>query len=282
MTDPVDIPWGSYRPRPLVAALIATSRSSPLGRGSFRRWIGRAIETLQPGPLDVPLWGIRARLHPSRNVAERKALLRPDRMDEPELGYLRTVMAAPGTVFVDVGANAGLYALYAGLHAGNGARVVLIEPQAALMSRFRCNLALAQQDGKLVDSPRFFVHELAAGDSNGELLLSDGDGSEGSRSLVGAGSGTRVKVMPLEDILAASNIDRVDIVKIDIEGFEDRVLVPFLLRNQGPLLPRHIIIEHVHQPDWQRDCFEVLAARGFTEVLRTRNNTILTRPATSH
>jgi FkbM family methyltransferase len=282
MSNTVDIPWGSYRPSPIVGALIATSRSTMLGRGSFRRWIAQAIEGLQPGPLDVRLWGIRVRLHPSRNVAERKVLLRPDRMDEPELRYLREVIAAPGAVFVDIGANAGLYALYAGLHAGEGTRVVLIEPQAALMARFRCNLALAQQDGKLVGHPRFFIHELAAGDAVGELLLSGGDGSEGSRSLVGTESGTRVKVMPLADILTASNIERVDIIKIDVEGFEDRVLVPFLSAPQDTLLPRHIIIEHVHQPDWQHDCFDALAARGFVVVMRTRNNTILTRPATSH
>ena len=44
-----------------------------------------------------------------------------------------------------------------------------------------------------------------------------------------------VEVAPLADIITAAGVDRIDYLKIDIEGFEDRALVPFI--QQAPSAP---------------------------------------------
>ena len=64
-------------------------------------------------------------------------------MDRHELAFLRAQMHRPRPVFVDVGANAGLYSLHAALHAGEGGRILAIEPDAAILARFVFNLRLA-------------------------------------------------------------------------------------------------------------------------------------------
>ena len=49
----------------------------------------------------------------------------------------------------------------------------------------------------------------------------------------------------LQRILADAAVDHVDALKIDIEGFEDRVLTPFFKDAPQGLWPRAIVIEHL-------------------------------------
>ena len=113
-------PWGAYPPSLSARALIQASRNSLLGRGLLRQRLAELFSRLHSGPVDAWLWGQKVRLFPDHNVCERKALLRPDRMDRHELAFLRAQMHRPRPVFVDVGANAGLYSLYAALDLTTG------------------------------------------------------------------------------------------------------------------------------------------------------------------
>jgi FkbM family methyltransferase len=265
--------WGTHRPGLPLRALIELSRHSVLGRGPLRKRLARLFFKLHSGPVDVRLWGQRMRLYPDYNVCERKALLRPDRMDRQEYAFLLPWLRQPRPVFVDIGANAGLYSLYAALHATAGARILAIDPEPGLLARFAFNLRLAHEAGAIEAGIEVATACVAVGDHDGEALLSTGE-DEGSRSLLG-GAGRPVRLRRLAGLLAENAIDKVTIMKIDVEGYEDRVLPPYLAEVNPDRWPQAIIIEHVYRRGWRLDCVSLCQSRGYRIVGASNNNTIL-------
>jgi len=255
-------------------ALIALSRHTPLGRGSGRRQIAHALTRLSPGPVDSWLWNARVRLHPTHNVSERKALLRPDRMDPEEYALLERTMSRAGAVFVDVGANAGLYSYFAALRAGSGSHILSIEPDDSLLDRLRFNIALARESGLVEPTVHNSTASVAIGDAEGEGFLSSIEGSEGSSTLLG-GTGRPVKVRPLSAVLDENGIGPVSFMKIDVEGYEDHVLPPYLAAVSADRWPRVIVIEHTHAEKWSVDCIVFCEERGYRASRTGGNNTIL-------
>jgi FkbM family methyltransferase len=281
--DDVDAspPWGTLRPGLAARALVAVSRNTPLGRGAFRKAMFRAFARLHPGPADVMLWGTRVRLHPGNNVSERKMLMRPDQTDAREHAALVDAMRAPDCVFVDVGGNAGLYSLHAAMSAGDGGHVLMIEPDRRLIARFAFNLAQAQRAALVRSGVRIETFPVAISDRDGEGVLSAA-GEEGSRSLVegagaGAQQGTAVTLRTLAGLVRDAGVARIDVMKIDVEGHEDKVLPPFFGQAAEALWPRLIIIEHLQRAQWRPDCIADALQRGYAPVFSTRNNTVLRR-----
>jgi len=78
---------------------------------------------------------------------------------------------------------------------------------------------------------------------------------------------------------ALERLDGKDVhwLKIDVEGFEDRVLTGFFRDAPEQLWPRAVVIEHLSQNEWQQDCIADMVARGFTIARKTRSNTFLSR-----
>jgi FkbM family methyltransferase len=252
------------------------SRNSPLGRGPLRKQLSRMLALAHSGPVDCQLWGQNVRLFPDRNVSERKALMRPDRMDRTEYALLGGRMSQPKSVLVDIGANAGLYSLHAALHAGHGARILAIEPNAEILARFEFNLALAREAHAIDPSIDVATVRAAVGDHDGEALLSTGP-DEGSRSLM-ANVGRPVKLRRLASLLEEHGLRQVSVMKIDVEGYEDRVLPPYLGEVAKGRWPQCIIIEHAHRGSWAVDCIADCLDRGYRLTATTNNNAILERP----
>jgi FkbM family methyltransferase len=270
--------WGAHKPGVAASAVLWMSRNSIVGRGLLRKTTAAAFKALHAGPVDAALWGTNVRLYPDNNVVERKALLRPDHFDAQEREHLQRVMSKAGAVFVDVGGNAGLYSLDAALHAGDGATIVMIEPDADLIARFNFNLNEARRGGRI--SPSLNVQTVAAAisDRDGSGVLS-ASGDEGSRNLVAgtAAAGLAVQLRTLLSVVRDARADHIDIMKIDVEGHEDKVLPPFLRDAPQSLWPGLIIIEHLQRALWRPDCIAGALARGYGIVKTTRNNTFLVK-----
>jgi hypothetical protein len=81
----------------------------------------------------------------------------------------------------------------------------------------------------------------------------------------------------LQRILDDSGVTHVDALKIDVEGYEDRVLTGFFRSTPPSLWPRAIVIEHLSRNEWLEDCIADMLARGYAETARTRSNTLLVR-----
>ena len=81
----------------------------------------------------------------------------------------------------------------------------------------------------------------------------------------------------LQRILDEAGVAHVDALKIDVEGFEDRVLTGFFGEAPQALWPRAVVIEHLSRDEWQHDCIADMLARGYVETGKTRSNTLLMR-----
>jgi hypothetical protein len=86
-----------------------------------------------------------------------------------------------------------------------------------------------------------------------------------------------VPSLRLERILGDAGVDHVDALKIDVEGYEDRVLTGFFREAPQRLWPRAVVIEHLSRAEWQDDCIADMRARGYAETGKTRSNTLLVR-----
>lgn len=264
-------PFGAFAPTSTQAALIALAHRSRLKRGAFRPMLSRLLHLLRAGPVDVRYQGAPFRFYHQASATERGALLNPDYNLE-ELDFLRA-RTPVGGVLVDIGANVGTYALVLASHVGAAGKVIAIEPHPVTHKRLAFNRAASGFDWiRLVAA--------AAGASDGELMIeTDGDNLGASHIVTGQGSGHAIAVpsLRLQRILEEANISQVDALKIDVEGFEDRVLTGFFKHAPALLWPRAVVIEHLSRSEWLDDCIADMRARGYAESGRTRSNTLLVR-----
>jgi len=269
--DPASPPFGAFAPTPAQASIIALAQRSHLKRGAFRPWLSRLVNLLRAGPVDVRYQGASFRLYHQASATERGALFNPDYNLE-ELDFLRAHTPSGG-VFVDVGANVGTYALALARHVGERGKVIAIEPHPITQARLAFNRAAS-------GFTQVTLVAAAAGPSDGELLIeTDGDNLGASHIVSGtaADSAIRVPSLRLRRMLDDAAVDHVDALKIDIEGFEDRVLTPFFKDAPPGLWPCAIVVEHLSRSEWQDDCIAGMLKLGYAAAGRTRSNTLLLR-----
>ncbi|MDP3076250.1 FkbM family methyltransferase [Bradyrhizobium sp.] len=267
--DPAPAPFGAFAPNAAQVAIIALARRSRLKRGAFRPMLSRLVNLLRAGPLDVQYQGASFRFYHQASATERGALFNPD-YNLAELDFLRA-HSPKGGVFVDVGANVGTYALALARHVGALGKVIAIEPHPVTLARLKFN---REASGAV----QVTLVAAAAGPADGELLIeTDGDNLGASHIVTGqpAGNAFRVPALRLQRILEEAGVSQVDALKIDIEGFEDRVLTGFFKQAPPSLWPRAVVIEHLSRNEWLADCIADMRARGYAESGRTRSNTLL-------
>jgi FkbM family methyltransferase len=264
-------PFGAFAPNAAQAAIITLAQRSRLKRGAFRPMLSRLLNLLRAGPVDVQYQGASFRFYHQVSATERGALFNPDYNIE-ELDFLRAHTPSSG-VFVDVGANVGTYALALAHCVGPGGKVIAIEPHPVTHARLAFNhSASGYTQVKLVPA--------AAGPSDGELMIeTDGDNLGASHIVSGDVSGKAIKVpsLRLKRILEEAGVAQVNSLKIDVEGFEDRVLTGFFTEAAPSLWPRAVVIEHLSKNEWLQDCIADMLARGYVVIGKTRSNTLLRR-----
>ena len=269
--DPAAPPFGAFAPTRAQSAIISLAQRSKLKRGAFRPMLSRLVNLLRAGPVDVQYQGASFRFYHQTSATERGALFNPD-YNLQELDFLRAHTPAGG-VFVDVGANVGTYAMVLARHVGTSGKVIAVEPHPVTHARLAFNrTASGFTQVNLVAA--------AAGPTDGELMIeTDGENLGASHIVSGkpAGHAIRVPSLRLERILGDAGVTRVDALKIDVEGFEDRVLTGFFRQAPQSLWPRAVVIEHLSRDEWQDDCIADMLKRGYTEIGRNRSNTLLLR-----
>jgi len=269
--DPPSPPFGAFAPTRAQAAIISLAHRSQLKRGAFRPMMSRLVDLLRAGPVDVPYQGAAFRFYHQASATERGALFNPDYNLE-ELEFLRGQVPAGG-VFVDIGAHVGTYAMVLARHVGASGKVIAVEPHPVAHARLSFNRAAS-------GLAQVMLVAAAAGPSDGELLIeTDGDNLGASHIVSGPPSISAIQVpsLRLERILAEASVSKVDGLKIDVEGFEDRVLAGFFRDAPPALWPGGVVIEHLSKDGWLDDCIADMRARGYRQAGKTRSNTLLTR-----
>lgn len=257
-------PFGKFAPTPLQRRVIAVSRASPfLNRGVLRRSICRWLGRMRPGPIDaqLPLGNFRLWCH--ENLSEAGILLYPH-YNAQELRFLSEGIS--DGFFVDIGANIGLYSIAVATRVPS-ARVLAIEPGHVALVRLRTNIEASALSDRITVAPV----GVGAEEFVGELVF------EGSlaRARVEPSATGGLTILPLPRILDDYSVEKIDSLKIDIEGREAEAMIPLL--EEGRRLPRRIVIEHLHQDHWDVDLMAELQRVGYRELGRTRANSLLQR-----
>jgi FkbM family methyltransferase len=177
---------------------------------------------------------------------------------EPETVALFREHVHTGNVVFDIGANEGVMSVCAVNLVGASGRVVAIEPQSRLLDILEINLALNSSGNYKI------VHGAVSDRDDEQVTVSlFAEGNTGASSIVRkyrwSEKTEQVPTYTVERMAKLFDIDRIDFVKIDVEGFEPevvRALHPLLIaRRVGKvlvdyhasiLLTRGITMESVH------------------------------------
>ncbi len=257
----------------LVPLLVTLARHTFLGRGRFRRAILQFFKkNLRLRSVESRIFGKHVRLHLD-NTCEAKFLLAPYTFNSKEFAFIERMMPSEGGHFVDIGANAGIYGFKAASLAKARCRILCVEPNPRMVERMKNNLL--RED--LYDETALSIEyaECAVGLENEEGHL-DLAGGLGTARLGQAGSRTLpVPVRRLDTLMREYGFQEIDVLKIDIEGHEDKALAPLMIRPKQALWPRGLIIEHCEADRWGFDVLARLKDVGYEVVDRSRNNTML-------
>ncbi|MEM7498610.1 MAG: FkbM family methyltransferase [Pseudomonadota bacterium] len=261
-------PWGEYDPGARGERLIRAARRAPFLRSTVRAHVTLKLAEITGGPIDARYCGYPLRFYPARSESARLMLLAPERYQAEEFAFLAEHGQRDG-LFLDIGANAGAYSFWA---ASLGWRVLAFEPDPFMHDTLAANILMA----------RAGVAEAAVPIDLARVALGErgqaGAFSQRVQSLV-AGTEDMVEVTTdlLHAVLDERSIRAVGALKIDVEGAEDRVLIPFFSEAPASLHPRAILIEHVASPLWKEDVMQVLGEHGYRAVFRNAHNTGLIR-----
>jgi FkbM family methyltransferase len=183
--------------------------------------------------------GVRLFLDPFTSLGQQVLL---DGAYEPETVEILRRKLGPGKAFLDVGANEGFYSTLAGGLVGPTGMVIAVEPQRACRDLIEINLLLNQ-----VTWARVYSNAMGGAEGQTGRLFRYAPVNTGLSSVVSryhSTTGTEdFRFVSLERILAETKVSGIDLVKIDVEGFECEVtqsLIPHIRSGQV----RAVLVEY--------------------------------------
>lgn len=253
--------FGSFKPNLLQTIMISIGQKTFLKRGLFRSYYAKIIMSLSSGPLDVVFRGCAFRLWNERNLIEYGILLDPNYNHE-DIDFL--VNGAKNNAnFVDIGSNIGLYSQPLALAAPKG-QTISIDANPLMKLRLNFNSSSSKISN-------INMINIAVSDKKGSGSLKIRKDDIAIVALDESIDGN-IKYSTLIEVLSINKIDKIHGLKIDIEGHEDKALVPFLLNAPKTLLPNKIVIE---QPTRNQDypgCLNAFEKLNYKLVGRSKNN----------
>lgn len=133
----------------------------------------------------------------------------------------------PGDVVLDIGANIGAHTLPLAALVGDGGRVLAFEPTAFAFHKLQANILLNPRLGRTIHALQMMLVADASAPLDAEIFsswpLTDEEGLHEQHrgqlmSTTGATSAS------LDQVLRELAIDRVDFVKLDVDGHESEVI----------------------------------------------------------
>lgn len=151
------------------------------------------------------------------------------RLYEPDLATLMLRTLGPGSVFLEIGGHVGTFSMLAGHLIGAEGAVIAIEPNPDNIGHFRRHVTLNEHEN---------VHliEAACCDREGTMEFFTNLDNDGGHALWDVGEHsfnqkskadpqrTEVKTVTVDGVLAAQDVARVDLIKVDTEGAELSVM----------------------------------------------------------
>ena len=262
--------FGYYSPQGFIRVIYILIKIG-IGFGKLKKIYAKILTKInKKNPIDIIYHDVKFRLHPHNNTIESKMLVSSRMREGAELDVISGFIKNGGT-FLDIGANIGYYSLMA---AKLGAtKIIGVEPNPQVLERFKANIKFNKFE-KLIKT-----FQIGVGEKQGSMELNLSEIDMGSSSIVNTKLNSdkiKIKVIPLSELLKKEGITKVDVLKIDIEGFEDRALFPYFKNLDKKFYPRLVLMEDSSQTDWEENILEWLLANGYRVLTRTRGNVLIT------
>jgi FkbM family methyltransferase len=243
-----------------ITVTTQTASSQSLVARLWRRGV-RLFRTI-PKPIRLPFGSLWL----ARNDGLSKALLEAG-FEDAECRFVERFLQR-GMIVLDVGAHHGLYALLASKRVGRKGRVIAFEPSSRERRALRLHALLNFRTN-------ISVQGLAVGDADGQIdLYVMRARDSGCNSLrppaADAGSAVRrqrVQTIRLDAWLKKAGVNKVDFIKLDVEGGELDALrgaEHLLDGNSRPLILAEV--QDVRTRPWgysAREIIDYLAARRY-------------------
>lgn len=178
--------------------------------------------------------------------------------------FLRQVLRA-GDVFLDIGANCGAVTLVAASAIANG-KIYAFEPGNTIRSRLQANIDLNPSLKNVVIVP------FGLGLKSGKLLYYEDQNYRGNGALFES-QGIPVDVVSLDDWVSQEKIDKIDLIKIDVEGMEYDVMLggKLTLAKYHPIIYFETLpIFFTNKSYTVQTIYEFLAGLGYRIVSPTK------------
>jgi len=180
----------------------------------MRRWLGADVNA----SLQVVRDGHRWVLNPSDYVESELFWL--GARDAWDIFHLKRLLK-PGFVIFDIGANFGHYSITLADALQRNCRVHAFEPFPQNLQRLCANIDLNGLDHVIQ------VHPIGLSDASGSGSMTVRPDNSGAATLAKTGSvdGVTVDLTTLDEFCTRRQIEKVDFIKIDVEGYEEKILI---------------------------------------------------------
>lgn len=226
----------------------------------------RASQTAQPQKIELTSQLVRNGLSLQFHTPNEMTLWRVKSFETKEPSTVAWLDGLEsGKVLFDVGANVGMYTIYA---AARGLQVVAFEPESQNFALLNANIALNMLQHRATSYPlalsdnscldKLYLSDFSAGGSCHSFAEEVGFDLKPRRSSFTQGSVS----MTIDQLVASGSVPAPDYIKIDVDGFEHKVLKGAENTLKRPNL-RSIIVElNTNLPE-HRDVVNQLSAVGF-------------------
>lgn len=139
---------------------------------------------------------------------------------EPQISLAWKRLLQPGDVVLDIGANVGYHSLLAAKAVGPKGQVFSIEPGERIHAQLTRHLGLNHLDNVTV------IKKAVSDTRETAKFYYGGDNGQGNSSLIGEGDQPfdLVECIPFADLAEVVPLEKVRLIKIDVEGAEERVI----------------------------------------------------------
>ena len=242
----------------IIRSLSKLQQNGQLGRALVYKFL---IHTRLGSFFSFTTQGVRLKLFPSDMTFE--AWKSPSDYRSPDKAFLEHVLK-PGALVIDVGANIGMISIRSAKLVGDSGKVIAIEPNPKIAPLCRANIELNGLKNVTVIQTALGAHE-------GTISFNCDPCDDCSR--VVEQGGVTVPITTLDKIMQAEAGRAIDLLKIDVEGYELVVLegAPECLKRTRLLYIEVDAKNYLHYGKKTGDMAAVLEANGFDTFVCDEN-----------
>lgn len=237
----------------------ALEKAADGNKKSFYSQINRTAAKFLRQAYDIEWEGLKLRVYPRENFKDKTLFNIGIHSEHQDLAYLKKLYEGQILTVVDIGGNVGTNTLFLWKVLAKESTILSYEPSPDTFMKLVTNIDFNQ-------ATNVTAVNLGIGEKRDHMWLYQiNKKNVGQNTLVPTKESTtktKIEIVPLAEDLETRHISQVDILKIDIEGYEDRALNTYLRSCDKSSLPKHIMIED-NRSQWQENCFEVLETFGY-------------------